>query len=435
MLAAGNGLSEMLSLLIKHGADVNATGTGPDGRQFNPLLLAVSCGHEQAVRVLLGNGAWVNVTVQKDGKGSAALDIAVAMEQPQIAALLERYGGLPNDAITWRNRGGALFNAKRFEEALAAYESALAVDPDNADAWVDKGVILRKLGRKEEALAACDCALALNPKHPVAWEFKGLALQDTKRWGEALAATEEALAIDPSRADTWVNKGVIMSNLGRKEEALAATEEALAIDPGQADTWVNKGVILGSLGRKEDALAAYERALSVDPSNQRATRNQDLLRTQPVPVKPSLPSASDTGKIRIQRAPWRQMVEHAVASYPELCCGAMLGQVVDGCKQIVAARKLENIAAVDKRVSWEIRSETLLQIDKEASGQGLELIGIYHSNSDTDAYFSATDLKNSCPWYSYVVLSIKQGRFDHANGWHANFDRSAVNMEDLNCEI
>ena len=50
----------------------------------------------------------------------------------------------------------------------------------------------------------------------------------------------------------------------------------------------------------------------------------------------------------------------------------------------------------------------------------MDLIGIYHSHPDCDAYFSETDLKNSCPWYSFVVLSIRNGEFHHANSWLPN---------------
>ena len=69
--------------------------------------------------------------------------------------------------------------------------------------------------------------------------------------------------------------------------------------------------------------------------------------------------------------------------------------------------------------------------DQEARKQGLELIGIYHSHPDCDAYFSGTDLKNSCPWYSFVVLSIKHGEFDHANSWLPDADQTRAGKEQL----
>jgi proteasome lid subunit RPN8/RPN11 len=54
---------------------------------------------------------------------------------------------------------------------------------------------------------------------------------------------------------------------------------------------------------------------------------------------------------------------------------------------------------------------------RKPASRNLDLVGIYHSHPDCDAYFSETDLKNSCPWYSFVVLSIRNGAFDHANSW------------------
>jgi proteasome lid subunit RPN8/RPN11 len=59
------------------------------------------------------------------------------------------------------------------------------------------------------------------------------------------------------------------------------------------------------------------------------------------------------------------------------------------------------------------------------------LVGIYHSHPDCDAYFSETDLKNSCPWYSFVVLSIRNGAFDHANSWLPDAEQTKAEREEL----
>jgi proteasome lid subunit RPN8/RPN11 len=61
----------------------------------------------------------------------------------------------------------------------------------------------------------------------------------------------------------------------------------------------------------------------------------------------------------------------------------------------------------------------------------MELIGIYHSHPDCGAYFSPTDLRNSCPWYSFVVLSIQQGEFHHANSWLPNAEQTEAIQEEL----
>jgi len=135
--------------------------------------------------------------------------------------------------------------------------------------------------------------------------------------------------------------------------------------------------------------------------------------------------------IEIEQQPWRQMVEHARATYPNECCGAMLGTVGDGAKRVLAAMPLENASAGSQQQRYELRPQDLLKADKEARSRKMDLIGIYHSHPDCGAYFSETDLKNSCPWYSFVVLSINKGEFDHANSWLPNPEQTAAEKEDL----
>jgi proteasome lid subunit RPN8/RPN11 len=135
--------------------------------------------------------------------------------------------------------------------------------------------------------------------------------------------------------------------------------------------------------------------------------------------------------IRVAAEPWRGMVEHARATYPNECVGAMLGRIDGEEKQVLAAMRLANSTSGSQRARYELRPEDLLAADKEARRQGLDLVGIYHSHPDCGAYFSETDLKNSCPWYSFIVLSIQNGEFDHANSWLPNAEQTEAEKEEL----
>jgi proteasome lid subunit RPN8/RPN11 len=135
--------------------------------------------------------------------------------------------------------------------------------------------------------------------------------------------------------------------------------------------------------------------------------------------------------IEIQSSPWSTMVVHAERTYPNECCGAMLGHT-DGEKKIVTeAIPLENAFSGEQGERYELRPEDLLAADQAARSRGLDLIGIFHSHPDCDAYFSQTDLKNSCPWYSFVVLSIVKGKFDHANSFLPDLDQTKADREEL----
>jgi Predicted metal-dependent protease of the PAD1/JAB1 superfamily len=100
-------------------------------------------------------------------------------------------------------------------------------------------------------------------------------------------------------------------------------------------------------------------------------------------------------------------------------------------KQVQTAVPLENAFNGAQGERYELRQEDLLKADAEARRQGMDLIGIFHSHPDCDAYFSKTDLQNSCPWYSFVVLSIQKGEFHHANSFLPDPDQTRADTEEL----
>ncbi|MGH9629678.1 MAG: M67 family metallopeptidase, partial [Bryobacteraceae bacterium] len=101
--------------------------------------------------------------------------------------------------------------------------------------------------------------------------------------------------------------------------------------------------------------------------------------------------------IRIKEEPWEVMVSHARGAYPNECCGAMLGKMDGETKTVEMAVPMENTFAGSQQSRYELRQEDLLAADAAARKQGMDLIGIFHSHPDCDAYFSKTDLENSCP--------------------------------------
>ena len=135
--------------------------------------------------------------------------------------------------------------------------------------------------------------------------------------------------------------------------------------------------------------------------------------------------------IRIEPEAWDIMVRHAEKTYPNECCGAMLGRVAADGKTVTVATPIENAFAGEQGARYEIRQEDLLAADSEARRQGLDLVGIFHSHPDCDAYFSKTDLENSCPWYSFVVLSVQGGKFHHAASFLPDPDQTHAESEPL----
>jgi len=135
--------------------------------------------------------------------------------------------------------------------------------------------------------------------------------------------------------------------------------------------------------------------------------------------------------IRIEAEAWRAMVSHAQQAYPNECCGAMIGALDGDSKIVRESIALENAFEGAQAARYELRPEDLLAADAAARARNMDLIGIYHSHPDCDAYFSKTDLQNSCPWYSFVALSVQKGQFHHTNSWLPNFDQTDAAKEEL----
>ncbi len=135
--------------------------------------------------------------------------------------------------------------------------------------------------------------------------------------------------------------------------------------------------------------------------------------------------------IEIEARPWQLMLLHAERTYPNECCGAMLGHIQGEKKVVIEAVPLDNIYAGEQGARYELRPEDIRDADSAARARGLDLIGIFHSHPDADAYFSETDLRNSCPWYSFVVLSVHRGKFDHANSFLPDLEQTKAEQEEF----
>ena len=61
----------------------------------------------------------------------------------------------------------------------------------------------------------------------------------------------------------------------------------------------------------------------------------------------------------------------------------------------------------------------------------MDLVGIFHSHPDCDAYFSKTDLKNSCPVVFVRRAFDQEGEFDHANSFLPDPDQTRADKEEL----
>jgi tetratricopeptide (TPR) repeat protein len=121
---------------------------------------------------------------------------------------------LAEEARKLKETGNDLFKQDHFEDALAMFERALAIDPDNASIWNNKAIALRSLNRFEEAINSYDKALSLDPKN------------DKFRAGRD-SCLAEVSPPDPSEEDILSVEIEVAEEVGEKAEE---EEEAVVVD-------------------------------------------------------------------------------------------------------------------------------------------------------------------------------------------------------------
>jgi proteasome lid subunit RPN8/RPN11 len=116
---------------------------------------------------------------------------------------------------------------------------------------------------------------------------------------------------------------------------------------------------------------------------------------------------------------------HGAAAYPHECCGALIGR--DG--RVTEAFALPNTTEEGPRRRFLVRPADYRDAEQRASALGAELLGFYHSHPDHPAQPSQYDLDHAWPFFSYVIVSVRQGEAGDLTSWRLRDDRSAFDEE------
>ncbi|MBE9199465.1 MULTISPECIES: serine/threonine-protein kinase [unclassified Nodularia (in: cyanobacteria)] len=170
-----------------------------------------------------------------------------------------------NNAIALSQQGSTLFDLQRYQDALAAYQEAVNINPDFVPGWSGQGKTLSELKKYEEALAAYDQAIQIQPDYLEAWIGRGFVLQTLQRYPEAIASFDKALQLDANSPEVWNAKGETFSKLQQYNNAIESYEKALELQPNYYQAWYSKGLAFHSLKQYDDAITAYETAIEFKP--------------------------------------------------------------------------------------------------------------------------------------------------------------------------
>jgi len=206
---------------------------------------------------------------------------------------------LPHFVDGWEQLGTTLEQSGHREDALPAFQRALALEPDSPvvntslgqlyaqqgnytqairrfeavlrskpywqPAHFELGKALEATGRKEEAEAHFQQALQNRIHTPEAYTRMGQFCFERRWYDRAATNFIDALRISPADAANHVNLGVCFLELGRRAEARVQFAEALRLNPNLADAHARLGLELGRAGDDGAALEHFDQAVRLNP--------------------------------------------------------------------------------------------------------------------------------------------------------------------------
>lgn len=126
---------------------------------------------------------------------------------------------------------------------------------------------------------------------------------------------------------------------------------------------------------------------------------------------------------------------HGEASYPEECCGFLIGRAGEDATRIERVLPAVNQDPASPSDRFTIHPETVLAVHKEARAAGLAVVGYYHSHPDHPARPSELDHEAAWPGLSYVIVSVAAGRAVETRSWRLTAGRKRFVEEAVQQEV
>jgi Flp pilus assembly protein TadD len=170
---------------------------------------------------------------------------------------------MPNDPTPWIELGHALELSHRFEEALAAYDTASEKAPQHPAGPREGGMRAARWGESEDALPRLEEAVRRGARDAEIFHALGLVRVHLSDLDGAEEAYRQGLGVDPKSTENWLGLATVAVVRGDAAAALGAYDAIAAQRPSFAAAELGRAWALAKLGRRADAERALDRAASL----------------------------------------------------------------------------------------------------------------------------------------------------------------------------
>ena len=149
-----------------------------------------------------------------------------------LECIAHRFAGNPEHFVALENLGNAYRVEKRWEEARAELEKALALKPEDPEANYSLGMVFAQTDQTEAAYECLRKALQYRPAYPEALNNLGVLYLRTGHTQEAIERFEECIRVAPLFDQSYLNLARVYEIQGESGRARTVLLELLKQRPG-----------------------------------------------------------------------------------------------------------------------------------------------------------------------------------------------------------
>ena len=154
-------------------------------------------------------------------------------------------------------KGKALFEKQKYEEAIQALNHFLLVQKNNADALYTRAICFRKINDFEKSIADLSTILIRLPDEATLFCDRGISHFHNKNITAAMEDMNKAVELDAMNPFRYSSRAYIRANIDI-DGAIKDYKKAIELDPEDAVSYNNLGLLEENLGKMSSAKNSFK---------------------------------------------------------------------------------------------------------------------------------------------------------------------------------
>ena len=196
----------------------------------------------------------------------SAYDSASESEREEIKQNVTR-NAEKFSAVNEFSKANDFSGRKNYSQALAAYDTALRLDPQFAEAYNNRGIIKYDLGQFSAAIEDYSAAIRLKPNYANALNNRGNAYAALKQFQNAAKDLQAALKLDGKYATAHNNLGNVYLSQKNFDAAVDEYSRAIKLSPNFTEAYYNRAVAYYNQENYSKALTDAQKVLQLNPND------------------------------------------------------------------------------------------------------------------------------------------------------------------------